>query len=85
MLSGSWPKLTFGRIAGIPLRLDATFLLVPLFFLAGLSSEAIAEHWPAIALGILGVFLSILLHELGHALDHSGGPEHGPEWGEAKA
>ncbi len=68
MLSGSLPKFTFGRIAGIPLRLDATFVLVPVFFLAGLSAGAIAERWPAVALGVLGVFLSILLHELGHAL-----------------
>ena len=44
MLSGSLPKFTFGRIAGIPLRLDATFVLVPVFFLAGLSAGAIAER-----------------------------------------
>ena len=68
MLFGNWPKLTLGRVGAIPVRLDATFVLVPIFLLNGLSLRLVGENWPAIASGIVGIFLSILLHELGHAL-----------------
>ena len=65
---GNWPKLTIARIWGIPVRVDATFALVPFIFLRGLSTEAMAAHWPLLTAVIVGVFLSVLLHELGHAL-----------------
>ena len=67
MLFGNWPKLTLGRVGTIPVRLDATFVLVPLFILNGLSARVIGDNWPAVSVGIAGIFLSILLHEFGHA------------------
>lgn len=65
---GTWPKLTLARIWGVPVRVDATFALVPFIFLRGLSTETMAAHWPLLTAVIGGVFLSVLLHELGHAL-----------------
>lgn len=53
--------LPLGRVAGIPLRLHLTFLLLlalPIFFGSGLSG----------AYFLLAVFGCVLLHELGHAL-----------------
>ena len=64
----AWPKLTIFRLRGIPVRIDATFLLVPVFFLGGLSWRRIEDGAPLFIVGVLGVFLSILLHEIGHAL-----------------
>jgi Zn-dependent protease len=65
---GNWPKITLGRISGIPIRVDATFVLVPVFLINGISASLIGAFWPAIVAGTAGIFLSILLHELGHAL-----------------
>ncbi len=65
---GNWPKLTFGTVNGFPLRLDATFAIVPLLFLNRFSMQSSSEDWLEIGVVIIGVFLSVLLHELGHAL-----------------
>ena len=65
---GNSPKITLWHLKGIPIRLDATFILVPLFFYQGLSLNLEVEKWPAVAAGTAGLFLSILLHEIGHAL-----------------
>lgn len=64
---GGGPKLTLGRLNGIPVRLDTTFIMVPLVFFTGLPSHLHEALWPAAIVGTAGVFLSILVHELGHA------------------
>ena len=59
---------SLGRIGGIPIRLNASFLLVPLLMLKGLPTK---DPWLAaglLAFGTGAIFLSVLLHELGHAL-----------------
>ncbi len=67
VLFGSGAKYTIGRVKGIPLRLDATFILVPLALFTAMPSYLDGSLWLAAASGTVGVFLSILLHELGHA------------------
>src|SRR5262249_51220156 len=56
-----------GRIAGIPIYLDMWFVLVLLFFaypyFTGGSSQAVSAGFVI----IVGILVSILLHELGHA------------------
>jgi Zn-dependent protease len=56
------PRLELFRLAGIPIKVDITFALVPMF-LFGIFQQSP----PAFAVLIVGVFLSVLLHELGHA------------------
>jgi Zn-dependent protease len=67
-LFGSSPKLTLWRVRGIPVQLDATFLLVPVFLMATTSSHAAGDSAAAVIIGTLAIFLSILLHEAGHAV-----------------
>ncbi len=67
-LFGNWPKLTIGQIQSIPIRLDATFVLVLIFALNGVPVNMLGQFWYAVAAGAIGIFFSILLHELGHAL-----------------
>lgn len=65
------PALRIGRLAGIPISLDLTFVLAVLTItLAVLRRELPGAADYAIVLGLVlaGVFLSILTHELGHAL-----------------
>jgi Zn-dependent protease len=57
------PRLELFRIAGIPIKVDITFLLVPIFLFNVFQSSP-----NTFAILIVGVFLSVLLHELGHAL-----------------
>lgn len=61
------PKITLWKHSGIPVRLDATFLLVPLFFFGFGSASRFGEGVTAVTFGTAGIFLSILLHEMGHA------------------
>src|SRR5262245_64875187 len=60
-------RLEIGRIAGIPIYLDMMFVLVLLFFtyryFIGGSTEAMSAGFVI----IVGILVSILLHELGHA------------------
>lgn len=65
---GNWPKLTLGFVSGIPIRLDFTFIIVPLLFLNRFSAQGGTDMWLEIGAVIIGIFLSVLLHELGHAL-----------------
>lgn len=65
---GNMPKLTIGRISGVPVRIDITFLIVPYLLFNALSGRPIGEHWQQMAAVTVGVFASIFLHELGHAL-----------------
>jgi Zn-dependent protease len=64
---GNGPKLTLGELMGIPVRLDVTFIFVPLTLFWAMPTHLYAAVWPAAAVATLGVFLSILGHELGHA------------------
>ena len=61
------PRLELFRFAGIPVRVDITFALVPLFLFGILQQAPLAIAAPAYAAIIAGVFLSVLLHEIGHA------------------
>lgn len=56
------PRLEIFRLAGIPIKVDITFILVPIFLFGILQQSPIV-----FAALIVGVFLSVLLHELGHA------------------
>jgi len=60
-------RIEIGRIAGIPIYLDMMFVLVLLvltypYFIGG-SAQAMSAGFVI----IVGLLLSILLHELGHA------------------
>jgi len=61
------PRFEIGRLASIPVRVDITFLLVPIFLFDILQQAPFEIAGPAYATIIAGVFLSVLLHELGHA------------------
>jgi Zn-dependent protease len=60
-------SMEIGRIGGIPIYLDMMFVLVLLFFtypyFIGGSTQAVSAGFVI----IVGILLSILLHELGHA------------------
>jgi len=61
------PRLELFRIGGIPIRIDVTFIFVPLFLIGILQQASFATAAPAFAAIVTGVFLSVLFHELGHA------------------
>lgn len=56
------PRLELFRLGGIPIKIDITFILVPIFLWNVLLSSP-----NTFAILTIGVFLSVLLHELGHA------------------
>jgi Zn-dependent protease len=65
------PALRLGRLFGIPIFVDATFLLaiVTIFFgVVHRQFPSLADYGVVVLLVTAGVFLSILTHELGHAL-----------------
>jgi Zn-dependent protease len=64
---GGLPKVTLWRLRGIPIRLEASFVLVPIFLLVGTSANSTVEFLSAVVVGTVGIFLSILLHEGAHA------------------
>lgn len=61
------PRLQICRLAGIPIKVDVTFILVPIFLFGILQQAPLAIAGPAFVSIIAGVFLSVLFHELGHA------------------
>jgi Zn-dependent protease len=61
------PRLTLFRIGGIPIKIDVTFILVPLLLFGILQQGPLAVTGLAFAAIIFGVFFSVLFHELGHA------------------
>jgi Zn-dependent protease len=64
------PAVRLGRIAGIPVFLDVTFLAAVLTIFFGVVRRQFpefADYGIIILLVTAGVFLSILTHELGHA------------------
>jgi len=56
------PRLEIFRLAGIPIKVDITFALVPIFLFGLLQQSPVG-----FAVLVIGVFLSVLLHEFGHA------------------
>lgn len=57
------PRLEIFRVAGIPVKVDITFALVPLFLFGTLEQSPLV-----FSVLVAGVFLSVLLHEFGHAI-----------------
>jgi Zn-dependent protease len=61
------PRLELFRLGGIPIKIDITFLLVPIFLFGIVQQGPSAIAIPAFAAVVAGVFFSVLFHELGHA------------------
>ena len=61
-------RLELGRIAGITIYLDMMFVLVLLFFTYPYFTSGNTQLMSAGFIIVVGLLLSILLHELGHAL-----------------
>jgi Zn-dependent protease len=65
------PALRLGKLFGIPIFVDVTFLLAVLTIFFGVVRRqfpSLADYGIVVLLVTAGVFLSILTHELGHAL-----------------
>jgi Zn-dependent protease len=60
-------RLELGRIAGIPIYLDMMFVLVVLVFSYPYFLGGDVQRMSAGLIVVVGILLSILLHELGHA------------------
>jgi Zn-dependent protease len=60
------PRLELFRLGSVSVKLDATFILVPLFLIGILQQAPLAIAGPAFAAIVAGVFFSVLFHELGH-------------------
>ncbi len=60
-------RFEIGRIAGIPIYLDMMFVLVLLFFTYPYFTSGSTQAMSAGFVIVVGLLLSILLHELGHA------------------
>ncbi len=60
-------RMEIGRIAGIPIYLDMMFVLVLLLFTYPYFTSGSTQAMSAGFVIIVGLLLSILLHELGHA------------------
>jgi Zn-dependent protease len=56
------PRLELFRLAGIPVKIDITFILVPIFLF-----DVLQQSPNTFAILTAGIFLSVLLHEIGHA------------------
>ena len=61
-------RMEIGRIAGVPIYLDMMFVLVLLFFTYPYFTSGSTQEMSAGFVVIVGILVSILLHELGHAL-----------------
>jgi Zn-dependent protease len=61
-------RMEIGRIAGIPIYLDMMFVLVLLIFSYPYFTAGNTQLMSAGFIIVLGLLLSILLHELGHAV-----------------
>jgi Zn-dependent protease len=59
--------MEIGRIAGIPIYLDMMFVLVLLFFTYPYFTSGSTQAMSVGFIIVVGLLLSILLHELGHA------------------
>ena len=62
-----FPRIEIGRIAGIAIYLDMMFVLVLLLFTYPYFTSGNTQMMSAGFIIVIGLLLSILLHELGHA------------------
>jgi Zn-dependent protease len=62
-----FPRLQLGRVAGIEINLDMMFVLVLVLFTYPYFTRGDVQLMSAGFIIIVGILLSILLHELGHA------------------
>jgi Zn-dependent protease len=62
-----FPRVELGRIAGIEINLDMMFVLVLLLFTYPYFTHGNMQLMSAGFIIVVGILLSILLHELGHA------------------
>lgn len=62
------PRHTIGNIGQVPIRVDATFIFVPLFFAGSLAHGNLAFALPYFLITVAGIFASVLFHEIGHAV-----------------
>ncbi|TVQ34198.1 MAG: site-2 protease family protein [Phycisphaeraceae bacterium] len=71
------PRLTFLKVFGIPLRVDLSWLFIAVLITWSLGAHYFpiqhegletSTYWIMGFMGAMGLFLSILLHELGHAV-----------------
>jgi Zn-dependent protease len=60
-------RLEIGRIAGIPIYLDMMFVLVLIIFTYRYFTSGVTQLISAGFVIVIGLLVSILLHELGHA------------------
>jgi len=60
------PRLELFRLGSVSVKIDVTFILVPLFLIGILQQAPLAIACPAFAAIVAGVFFSVLFHELGH-------------------
>ena len=63
-----FPRIELGRIGGITIYLDMMFVLVLLLFTYPYFTRGDTQYMSAGLIIIVGLLLSVLLHELGHAL-----------------
>lgn len=60
------PAATLGHIGRVPIRIDATFIFVPLYYASALNPAAPLDSVLYLLIMSTGIFVSILLHEIGH-------------------
>src|SRR5580765_5238962 len=63
---GSRWAVQIATVAGIPIRIHLTFVLLLVYF--GMSAAAMSRNVPREIVFLLALFACVLLHELGHAL-----------------
>jgi len=63
-----WPSLTLCKFYKVPVRIDITFALVPVWLLVSFSSPSTFAEWLKLGVLTVGIFLSVLLHEFGHTV-----------------
>lgn len=62
------PRLQLFRLGSVSVKIDVTFILVPLFLIGILQQAPLTIAAPAFAAIVAGVFFSVLFHELGHTV-----------------
>jgi Zn-dependent protease len=60
-------RVEIGHIAGIPIYLDMMFVLVVILFASDYFTHGDSQLMSAGVVVVIGILLSVLLHELGHA------------------